>query len=712
MGEEERIDNKNNIEKLREQLKIKMSDRLRIEKLNLLRYYLSEEEEEQEKVKYDQEKDKLIYSESIQIGIVLINRIEEIINEEAKREETDFGYIERLNDIMKENYYYLARYIYSYYAIAMEFGIPKKKQFLAPRTCVLNYINWELSKFYYKDRGIMTISMPQGTGKEQPLSSKILTPNGWTTMGELEIGSEVIAADGKAAKVTGIYPKGIKDVYRVKFNDGTYVDCGLEHLWEVSDMKGRKEINKNRSASKNRMIMSTEEMLKEGISFCSKNKKYNKYSVRLVQPIEYNNQLDEDDLNPYLLGILIGNKAIYKDNQIRITIYDDEIIENIKRELPKTDTIYRESIFDYKYIIMKKPNVRDKTIKNYSSKTELKLKEYGLLYQDSTKRFIPNKYLYSGKPEERIKLLRGIIDILKGKNINEKCGIYYTSSENLLHDMLELIRGLGGICTYSKAERNYKKRNGEKKQRRSMYEIQFRMQMNPASIKRKAENHRALYRNTKKMIVSIEKVRQEECQCIMIDHPDHLYVTDGYTLTHNTENGKRFMSFCIGKNPDLPNMMVSYSASIAKDKFYNGIITLIEDENGNFQKIFPKLKIIYKNAETMSIDCRNDNKKRPHSEYSLYCAGFDGSITGRTRAHGVLYVDDLVKNIEEARNKDVMDKKWEEFTGTLKKRMQGQCKLLIIGTIFSVNDPLSRIISYYKEKYPERIKVVKIPRIK
>lgn len=179
--------------------------------------------------------------------------------------------------------------------------------------------------------------------------------------------------------------------------------------------------------------------------------------------------------------------------------------------------------------------------------------------------------------------------------------------------------------------------------------------------------------------------------------------------TGKTEAGKRFMAWAIGKNPDLPKMMVSYSANIAKDKFYNGVMTLIEDENENYQKIFPKLEITYKSADTMSLDCRDDGKKSKHSEYTLYCAGFDGSITGRTRAHDILYVDDLVKNIEEASNKDVMDKKWEEFTGTLKKRMQGRCKLLLIGTIFSINDPLSRIIEYYKKTAPQRIKVIKIP---
>ena len=179
--------------------------------------------------------------------------------------------------------------------------------------------------------------------------------------------------------------------------------------------------------------------------------------------------------------------------------------------------------------------------------------------------------------------------------------------------------------------------------------------------------------------------------------------------TGKTEIGKRFMSFCVGKAPDLPNMMVSYSATIAKDKFYNGEITLIEDENGNYQKIFPNLDNVLKSAENMTLDYRNDGKKRPHSEYTLYCCGFDGGITGRTRAHNVLYIDDLIKNIEEARNKDVLDKKWDEFTGTLKKRMQGNCKMLIIGTIFSINDPLSRIIKYYKDRDPDRIEVVRVP---
>ena len=180
--------------------------------------------------------------------------------------------------------------------------------------------------------------------------------------------------------------------------------------------------------------------------------------------------------------------------------------------------------------------------------------------------------------------------------------------------------------------------------------------------------------------------------------------------TGKTEISKRFMSWAIGKDPEKPSMMISYSANIAKDKFFNGIDALIKDDMGNYGKIFPKLREIYRSAETMSLDYTNEeNRKKAHSEYTLYCVGFDGSITGRTRAHNILYADDLIKDIEEASNKDIMDKKWVEFTGTIKKRMQGKCKMLVVGTIFSINDPLSRLIQYYQENEPERLIVIRIP---
>ena len=45
-----------------------------------------------------------------------------------------------------------------------------------------------------------------------------------------------------------------------------------------------------------------------------------------------------------------------------------------------------------------------------------------------------------------------------------------------------------------------------------------------------------IYTDTRQLrrIISRYEVGEEDCQCIMIDDPSHLYVTDRYILTHNT----------------------------------------------------------------------------------------------------------------------------------------------------------------------------------
>ena len=52
----------------------------------------------------------------------------------------------------------------------------------------------------------LLISMPPRTGKEQPLSAKILTPYGWKTMGDMTVGQEIMGEDGQIHKVTGVFP--------------------------------------------------------------------------------------------------------------------------------------------------------------------------------------------------------------------------------------------------------------------------------------------------------------------------------------------------------------------------------------------------------------------------------------------------------------------------------------------------------------------------
>ena len=48
----------------------------------------------------------------------------------------------------------------------------------------------------------------------------------------------------------------------------------------------------------------------------------------------------------------------------------------------------------------------------------------------------------------------------------------------------------------------------------------------------------------------------------MVDNKDHLYVTDNYTVTHNTSAGIRFLSWIIGKYPEHTQLATSYSDNI------------------------------------------------------------------------------------------------------------------------------------------------------
>ena len=70
-------------------------------------------------------------------------------------------------------------------------------------------------------------------GNAQPLSSHIATPTGWKTMGDMKVGTEVLTPRGTKTKVVGVYPRGVRKVYRVTRRDGSSCLVCNEHLWKV-----------------------------------------------------------------------------------------------------------------------------------------------------------------------------------------------------------------------------------------------------------------------------------------------------------------------------------------------------------------------------------------------------------------------------------------------------------------------------------------------
>jgi len=88
-------------------------------------------------------------------------------------------------------------------------------------------------------RGGLLVADDVGLGKAQPLDAKVLTPSGWSCMGALSVGDEVVDPDGGVGVVTGTFDRGIRDSWRVTTSDGAQTECCDEHLWLVQTANDR-----------------------------------------------------------------------------------------------------------------------------------------------------------------------------------------------------------------------------------------------------------------------------------------------------------------------------------------------------------------------------------------------------------------------------------------------------------------------------------------
>lgn len=94
------------------------------------------------------------------------------------------------------------------------------------------------SRYLQAIAGIDTLILsPRESAKAQPLTEPVLTPDGWRLMGDLKVGDRVIAADGNTTQITRVNPQGIKQNYKITFDDGAFTYCSINHLWQVLDCR-------------------------------------------------------------------------------------------------------------------------------------------------------------------------------------------------------------------------------------------------------------------------------------------------------------------------------------------------------------------------------------------------------------------------------------------------------------------------------------------
>ncbi len=174
--------------------------------------------------------------------------------------------------------------------------------------------------------------------------------------------------------------------------------------------------------------------------------------------------------------------------------------------------------------------------------------------------------------------------------------------------------------------------------------------------------------------------------------------------TQKTTLEKFFASWIIGRHPDDFSLFFSHSGDITR-MFYDGVmdITTNSDEYC-WQEIFPDVKFHSTNAKRETI---NFNKYKPFS--NIQCTSVGSKNAGKVRANRYLYCDDLIGGIEEALNKNILDKLWRIYGTDAKQRKMDGCKEIHIATRWSVHDVIGRLIDIYEGN--DKARFIAIPDI-
>ena len=173
-----------------------------------------------------------------------------------------------------------------------------------------------------------------------------------------------------------------------------------------------------------------------------------------------------------------------------------------------------------------------------------------------------------------------------------------------------------------------------------------------------------------------------------MDDPEALFL--GFSQppgTGKTTIIKFLLAYIIGKEPKSANMYISYSDGMTKMLLDSVKSMLTDRQEYCFHEIFPGLGEPDTSAEYKTISYR-----RAGDFPTLGLVSMSGSVTGRTRANRFLVTDDLVKNKEEARSPERLEKLFSDYTATLTTRMIGDnVKQIMLGTRWSSYDPLGRM---------------------
>ena len=400
--------------------------------------------------------------------------------------------------------------------------------------------------------GIIIFSAPTGSGKAVLDTTLIPVADDrhYVQIKDIKVGDLVYNRLGSPVNVIGVYPQGRKDVYRVQFTDGRYLDCCKDHLFSYYTQDQKQKYTHGKYSTSPKFNVSTvEELLNRGVSYDGKNNRLHlRYWIPNNQPVERKEQ--SYYLNPYVLGVLIGDGCL-TGRVLTISSNDSFIVEKVSSLLGVENTIKRNSIHNYNWTFVDSDRTLCEGKTRLVQTADVLCEIPELINTHSYEKFIPEIYKF-GSIEQRVDLIRGLFDTDGFADKARARVSFSTTSKQLVDDIREVLWSLGISST---VEIDNRLSGHHKHVCYTIYvRTSFQVKKKLFTLPRKLNNiidyeeyHRAVNKKIRCYdfigIQSIEKLdKQEDMTCICVDDEEHLYqVSNQYIVTHNSST----MAACI-----------------------------------------------------------------------------------------------------------------------------------------------------------------------
>src|SRR6266540_3179836 len=391
-----------------------------------------------------------------------------------------------------------------------------------------------------------------GAGKALALDTQIPTPNGWSTMAELQVGDRVFDEHGRPCSIvaaTGVMYD--RPCYEVEFSDRTVIVADAQHQWRTTTRAGRTQRTHRwkdgsyRSASdvivvadRTAAVLSkpdrpvstalherveapgrssqrrrfddrpvTTVEIAASLRVTGKSTVWTNHAVPVCEPLEYPEQ--DLPIGPYTLGCWLGDGTT---GGAGLTCADEEILGNILQE---GYVVTRHPRSRIRYTISNRPE-RDRTMRE--------------LFREIGTKHIPDIYLRASEQQRRA-LLAGLLDT--DGTVSKKGGVQFAvTNEALAKGVLELILGLG-----YRANLRTKAVKGRTEDSSVCYMINFTPVDKVFRLTRKLSRQVTTTRQTSSLryIVDVRPVQSVPVRCIEVDSPSHLYLASRSCIpTHNS----------------------------------------------------------------------------------------------------------------------------------------------------------------------------------